>query len=76
VYGPVCTVVWEGRSREAPPYPDLLAEAAQVSRADRRPNLGWAVDGDDIQGPRVSVRPHRFTRSIVVCLTLIFHRWR
>jgi hypothetical protein len=23
VYGPVCTVVWEGRSREAPPYPDL-----------------------------------------------------
>ena len=22
VYGPVCTVVWEGRSREAPPYPD------------------------------------------------------
>jgi hypothetical protein len=21
VYGPVCTVVWEGRSREAPPYP-------------------------------------------------------
>jgi hypothetical protein len=23
VYGPVCTVVWEGWSREAPPYPDL-----------------------------------------------------
>jgi hypothetical protein len=23
VYGPVRTVVWEGRSREAPPYPDL-----------------------------------------------------
>jgi hypothetical protein len=22
VYGPVCTVVWEGRSREASPYPD------------------------------------------------------
>ena len=21
-YGPVCQVVWEGRSREAPPYPD------------------------------------------------------
>ena len=20
-YGPVCPVVWEGRSREAPPYP-------------------------------------------------------
>ena len=25
-YGPVCPVVWEGRSREAPPYPDLCAE--------------------------------------------------
>src|SRR6267142_556294 len=24
VYGPVCTVVWEGRSREAPPYPDQI----------------------------------------------------
>ena len=24
VYGPVCTVVWEGRSREAPPYPDFF----------------------------------------------------
>ena len=23
VYGPVCTVVWEGWSREAPPYPDM-----------------------------------------------------
>ncbi len=23
VYGPVRTVVWEGGSREAPPYPDL-----------------------------------------------------
>src|SRR6266550_806996 len=22
VCGPACTVVWEGRSREAPPYPD------------------------------------------------------
>ena len=22
VYGPLCTVVWEGRSREALPYPD------------------------------------------------------
>src|SRR5438270_11829051 len=24
-YGPVCPVVWEGRSREAPPYPDQAA---------------------------------------------------
>ena len=27
VYGPVRTVVWEGRSREAPPYPDLWHRA-------------------------------------------------
>ena len=27
VYGPVRTVVWEGRSREAPPYPDLWRKA-------------------------------------------------
>src|SRR5215216_2569392 len=31
VYGPVCTVVWEGRSREALPYPDYgLATAASL----------------------------------------------
>ncbi len=24
VYGPVRTVVWEGRGREAPPYPDSV----------------------------------------------------
>ncbi len=29
VYGPVCTVVWEGRSREAPPYPDLRRDAVR-----------------------------------------------
>jgi hypothetical protein len=27
VYGPVRTVVWEGWSREAPPYPDLWPRA-------------------------------------------------
>src|SRR5258708_27993611 len=26
VYGPVRTVVWEGRSREAPPYPDYAIQ--------------------------------------------------
>src|SRR5258705_5373618 len=38
VYGPVCTVVWEGRSREAPPYPDasglLLIHRAASTPAD------------------------------------------
>src|SRR5215831_16461789 len=27
-YGPVCPVVWEGRSRKAPPYPDQRGVAA------------------------------------------------
>ena len=26
-YGPVCPVVWEGRRREASPYPDLRPRA-------------------------------------------------
>src|SRR5258708_10572566 len=30
VYGPVRTVVWEGRSREAPPYPDQSPSAYPV----------------------------------------------
>jgi hypothetical protein len=28
VYGPVRTVVWEGRSREAPPYPDSILDVS------------------------------------------------
>src|SRR5882724_12593241 len=32
VYGPVRTVVWEGRSREAPPYPDCPASVIPASR--------------------------------------------
>src|SRR5205085_1311772 len=30
-YRPVCQVVWEGRSREAPPYPDLWHIAAECA---------------------------------------------
>ena len=29
-YGPVCPVVWEGRRREAPPYPDQLPQGPSV----------------------------------------------
>ena len=48
MYGPVRTVVWEGRSREAPPYPDCIVprtlfarddEAAPASRASRPDTL-------------------------------------
>ena len=34
VYGPVRTVVWEGRSREAPPYPDLWHQPDQPGRSE------------------------------------------
>ena len=30
VYGPVRTVVWEGRGREAPPYPDSIGLGTPV----------------------------------------------
>src|SRR6266699_2066287 len=36
VYGPVRTVVWEGRSREAPPYPDLSSDQSGTAMM-----LGW-----------------------------------
>ncbi len=31
-YGPVCPVVWEGRHREVPPYPDPMAEPVRRRR--------------------------------------------
>lgn len=34
VYGPVCTVVWEGRGREASPYPDAQV-ACRCTRAGK-----------------------------------------
>lgn len=30
-YGPVCPVVWEGRRREASPYPDLRPKADSIA---------------------------------------------
>ena len=34
MYGPVCTVVWEGRSCEAPPYPDRWHFSDMQGRSD------------------------------------------
>ena len=45
-YGPVCPVVWEGRHREVPPYPDLWLQAdLQPPEIDFRlsPNFGHSV---------------------------------
>src|SRR3977135_1353384 len=34
VYGPVRTVVWEGRSREAPPYPDRAPAPSRATQSN------------------------------------------
>jgi len=43
VYGPVRTVVWEGRSCEAPPYPDLWPIATEI-------HVSWHVGNQDKSG--------------------------
>jgi hypothetical protein len=34
-YGPVCPVVWEGRRREASPYPDLRRNGVNLGSEPR-----------------------------------------
>ena len=44
MYGPVRTVVWEGRSREAPPYPDLrYGPSGDTPPAPRLRQQLWAL---------------------------------
>ena len=40
VYGPVRTVVWEGRGREAPPYPDQSSKSIGKESALQRSKTG------------------------------------
>jgi hypothetical protein len=40
LYGPVRTVVWEGRRCEAPPYPDLWPISGDGGRPSWRPVVG------------------------------------
>src|SRR5208282_695953 len=65
-YGPVCPVVWEGWSRETPPYPDRPRNDSHRVRGERvddavddffdhRPVVAFAHDADDRLGAR---RPH------------------
>ena len=44
-YGPVCPVVWEGRRREASPYPDP-APLKRRCRLDGQRRSRWKPDGD------------------------------
>src|SRR5256885_4641676 len=67
-YGPVCPVVWEGRSREAPPYPDYEgltvvtnAHEAPYDILDFRPSIRKSrtmAAEDDSGTPRRVTRPY------------------
>ena len=46
-YGPVCPVVWEGRHREVPPYPDYPHDARLL--------VGCQVGGRSTQAVQVLV---------------------
>ena len=41
MYGPVCPVVWEGWSREAPPYPDCFSPPS--ARIGPQQEYSWMV---------------------------------
>ena len=47
VYGPVRTVVWEGRSREAPPYPDQSTSDHRLAQAQHLVIPSLAMIADD-----------------------------
>jgi hypothetical protein len=69
VYGPVRTVVWEGRSREAPPYPDLWRKAV-VKAGSLTPNSRTLV-GPSSHFPVMDWREFRFFNVLEdgVCIT-------
>ena len=55
VYGPVRTVVWEERGREAPPYPDFPACPVCIALLKVLPRIDRflvAVDRDPEQDPQ------------------------
>src|SRR6266446_7871885 len=81
VYGPVRTVVWEGRSREAPPYPDLwhLCDIAR-SRMDVRfrGKNGRAADitGTTEFDPHRSYAGSKSRSAAVSCRTEVCYPFR
>ena len=54
-YGPVCPVVWEGRSREAPPYPDVC-RACSTAWGCKSPTQ---PDGGEVRAKRKGVAARR-----------------
>src|SRR5262245_45549050 len=55
-YGPVCPVVWEGRGREAPPYPHLCPKLRTPPAMAVTPVISPAACMQR-QAPRVIIRP-------------------
>ena len=62
VYGPVRTVVWEGRGREAPPYPDCGSLAKDPAARLRPPHPPSVIGFDAFLrgGGTLNPRPARF----------------
>jgi hypothetical protein len=81
VYGPVRTVVWEGRSREAPPYPNggVGATGCDVGHEGERDDQGGTAGGkvrhwapfalalSDLLGLRVARPIRRGCGGAMVC---------
>jgi hypothetical protein len=57
-YGPVCPVVWEGRSREAPSYPDLRLQLRSCN--DKHP---WPEGGEPAKS-QAGKLPSQLARGI------------
>src|SRR6266702_261207 len=59
VYGPVRTVVWEGRSREAPPIPiGSPSDPPAIAVAGAAPDISMDRNGDSVR-----CRPMSFPKS-------------
>ena len=74
MYGPVRTVVWEGRSREAPPYPDC-ATAPRVTTplgcGSRR--LVWpkgSLSARQVRSEAIQSYQMTYIRPLVICTPL------
>jgi hypothetical protein len=72
VYGPVCTVVWEGRSREAPPYPDPWHETDMTGLVGDVRSRG--LNGSGVSGPSGPFLTHSGHRELDGHAPVLTHR--
>src|SRR5229473_3424164 len=81
VYGPVRTVVWEGRSRETPPYPDRDLQQSKHPDGPRISSAPSRPRHSALKTPAYAVRrgpgPDGSSQHAAVsCLKTLFHRKR